>query len=443
MRKRVMAALMSGVMAGTLLAGCGGSTSTSTTTTAAAGGAATTTAGASTTTAAASGKKLSGDIEIVTNANEVTFNAVNEILQNFMKENPDVHITYTTEESDYENLMKARMASNDLPDIFATHGWSVARYSEYLRPLNDQPWYSSIKQTFLPIISNDSGQVFVLPLNQDSGGLFYNKKILKEIGKEVPTTWDELNEDCKLAKEKGYEGFFFTGKDSRSPANWLDIAATTYIVSRTDVDLVPSLEDGSFDWKTYWTPVSEELSYLVTNGYTNTDAATCDPVDLYTRLSENKSLFMMGSQQDLISRVKAINPDAEYGFAPVPALNGQEPALIGGEREAYGIWKDTKHEDVCLAILEYMAKPENVKAVCEASGKVPALDGVTADLGSIQDDINKYADVKTYGFFDRVYLPNGMWSTLKTIGSALLSGEMTVDETTTTMETDYKTLREQ
>ena len=63
---------------------------------------------------------LEGDIEIVTNGNEETFNAVNEILNDFMKENPGVKISYTTQGSDYEQLMKARMASNDLPDIFAT-----------------------------------------------------------------------------------------------------------------------------------------------------------------------------------------------------------------------------------------------------------------------------------------------------------------------------------
>ncbi len=65
-------------------------------------------------------KELEGELEIVTNANEQTYNAVNEILEQFMKENPGVKISYTTQGSDYEQLMKARMASNDLPDIFVT-----------------------------------------------------------------------------------------------------------------------------------------------------------------------------------------------------------------------------------------------------------------------------------------------------------------------------------
>lgn len=43
--------------------------------------------------------------------------------------------------------------------------------------------------------------------------------------------------------------------------------------------------------------------------------------------------------------------------------------LQAGEREAYGIWKDTKNEELCLEVLKYLAKPENVKKVCEFSGK--------------------------------------------------------------------------
>ena len=42
-------------------------------------------------------KELEGELEIVTNANEQTYNAVNEILEQFMKENPGVKISYITQ----------------------------------------------------------------------------------------------------------------------------------------------------------------------------------------------------------------------------------------------------------------------------------------------------------------------------------------------------------
>ena len=391
----------------------------------------------------AAGAELSGELEIVTNADEQTFNAVNGVFEKFMEENPGVKISYTTQGSDYEQLMKARMASNDLPDIFATHGWSVARYSEYLRPLNDQPWFGTVEEAFKRNIENADGQIFVLPLNMDQGGLMYNKTLLAELDIEIPKTWDEFMAACQLAKDKGYTGVFIAGKDSRQPANLMDIAATTFLASCEDKGYTDQLADGSFDWNN-WTPVSQLLMDLKAKGYLNVDCVTCDPVDAAPRMAENNILFLMSSSPDLIGQAQEINPEAQYGMAPIPALNDSyEPAFCGGEREAYGIWKDTENEALCLALLDYLAKPENVKIVCEASGKRPAIQNVSPDLGSVAEDYATYADTAIYPFFDRVYLPNGMWSTMKTIGSALIGEEMTVEESVQTMQADYETLREQ
>ena len=391
----------------------------------------------------AAGAELSGELEIVTNADEQTFNAVNGVFEKFMEENPGVKISYTTQGSDYEQLMKARMAANDLPDIFATHGWSVARYSEYLRPLNDQPWFGTVEEAFKRNIENADGQIFVLPLNMDQGGLMYNKTLLAELGIEIPKTWDEFMAACQLAKDKGYTGVFIAGKDSRQPANLMDIAATTFLASCEDKGYTDQLADGSFDWNN-WTPVSQLLMDLKAKGYLNVDCVTCDPVDAAPRMAENNILFLMSSSPDLIGQAQEINPEAQYGMAPIPALNDSyEPAFCGGEREAYGIWKDTENEALCLALLDYLAKPENVKIVCEASGKRPAIQNVSPDLGSVAEDYATYADTAIYPFFDRVYLPNGMWSTMKTIGSALIGEEMTVEESVQTMQADYETLREQ
>ena len=147
---------------------------------------------------------------------------------------------------------------------------------------------------------------------------------------------------------------------------------------------------------------------------------------------------------DLIRQTSELNPDAEYGLAPIPALPADnENVFAGGEREAYGIWKDTKHMELCKAILEYLARPENVKKVCEASGKRSAIKNVEPELGSITEDYKTYASTPILPTFDRVYLPSGMWSTMRTIGSSLMGEEMTVDESVKVMEDDYNTLREQ
>ena len=51
------------------------------------------------------------------------------------------------------------------------------------------------------------GNYYSVPWYFNNTGLYYNTRILNEIGKtEAPATWEEMEEDIKLATEKGYAG---------------------------------------------------------------------------------------------------------------------------------------------------------------------------------------------------------------------------------------------
>ena len=76
-------------------------------------------------------------IEIATYLSGDTLNAYKEVISGFEQET-GVKVTLDEYGDDYESTMKTRMASNDLPDIFETHGWSLIRYKEYLTDLSEE-----------------------------------------------------------------------------------------------------------------------------------------------------------------------------------------------------------------------------------------------------------------------------------------------------------------
>ena len=140
----------------------------------------------------------------------------------------------------------------------------------------------------------------------------------------------------------------------------------------------------------------------------------------------------------------ALKADAGLAMMPVPTASAEdEPVLLGGEREAYGVWKDGPNQELALELLRFMAEKENIEKVSTASGMPASMRGATGNLGVVNESYEKYADSRVFPKFDREYLPNGMWSTMKTIGSALIGEEMTVEESVQTMQADYETLREQ
>lgn len=79
-----------------------------------------------------------------------TLSAYKQVIADFESET-GVKVTLDEYGDDYESTMKTRMASNDLPDIFETHGWSLIRYKEYLTDLSGEAWASELNNAALAL----------------------------------------------------------------------------------------------------------------------------------------------------------------------------------------------------------------------------------------------------------------------------------------------------
>lgn len=120
-----------------------------------------------------------------------------------------------------DELVAARTATNDLPDILNTY--TVFRYFNgyggegKLVPLDD---LESIAEYDPAIFEGnqyvDDGVIYGLPLGTAYYyGTYYNKNVMEEAGIEsFPTNWDEFLEACEKIKETGKIPVYFSGADT-------------------------------------------------------------------------------------------------------------------------------------------------------------------------------------------------------------------------------------
>ena len=139
---------------------------------------------------------LKGSIVMATNADEAQTSVIQSVIDKFLEENPGVSVEYVSYGKDYENLMKAKMAANDLPDIFATHGWAVNRYAEYLMPLNDLEAAKNLTPSIVGVVTTADGSIVSIPFTVDNKGIIYSQDALDKLGLSIPRTWDEFLECC-------------------------------------------------------------------------------------------------------------------------------------------------------------------------------------------------------------------------------------------------------
>lgn len=149
------------------------------------------------------------------------------IVQNFMRENPDVVVkTQTIPWGTYYDKLTLGFAYGGAPDVFIMPAARLPEFASFdaLRPLDDlRP--APRPEEFAPIpwrASFAKGHLVALPLDVHPFGLYYNTKLFREAGiAHPPTNWDEFLADAqKLTKDTDKDGrpdqwgFVFTNQRS-------------------------------------------------------------------------------------------------------------------------------------------------------------------------------------------------------------------------------------
>ncbi len=368
-------------------------------------------------------KDPTGKVELtfMTNVVGEKASALEAAVRDFEKET-GYTVEFSAPGESYEELMKTKMSSNELPDVFTTHGWSVARYSEYLMPVNDMEFASRISEQIRPVITNADGKMFVLPVDIDIAGMVYNVDVLDKCGIDVDSlkTWDDFAEACKTIKEAGIDPMHIGGKDGWTIGQFFDWVAPSFYVTDENNSKAADLKGGKFD-KAVWAEIAQMMSDWTAAGYFNADVLTADYNSDMEALATGKTAFVFYGNSS-IKDAMAVNPDAKLGMMPVPAkAAGDAPSLIAGEDIAVGIWKDSKNIEAAKELLNYLARPEVCAKIATSAGNAAGLTDASAELGVIQPFLEKYNTVETFPYFDREYLPSGMWDVMCSTGAEILA----------------------
>ena len=396
---------------------------------------------------ASSGDESSDGKKVVTLYSTVTNEADKLTLQNvvkkFEKENPDIDIKENYPAGDYESMLRVKMAANDMPDLFDTHGWAILRYGEYVEDLKDMNWVNDLDPALDQILKDETGKVYAYPLNQAKDGITYNATLLEEYGITPPSTFDEFMTALETVGKKGkgeVTPLWFAGSDKSAFGQYFDQFSTPLLVTG-EKNYKKELLDGTFDWSNY-TFLADKLKEMQDKKLLNEDVLTAQNHQMVDLMAQNKIAFIIGGGM-LGPSVEELNGDVKLGIIPMPVIEeGDDPSWIGGERHTLALWKDSKVKEEAKKFLEYISQPEIVKEIAEGTS-LPAGLTNTESKNYYSDYYEKYKDILVEPYFDRVYLPSGMWDPMGATGQELLAGSMTPEEVSKKLSEEYKRLLEQ
>ncbi|WP_380160491.1 extracellular solute-binding protein [Kineococcus sp. R86509] len=365
--------------------------------------------------------------------------AMNKIVASYQQETGQA-IQVTAVSTGFENQMKVRLASKDIPDLFSTHGWSLLRYSSFLERLTDRSWAADVNPQLDSSMRDANGDIYAFPGETNVAGVLYSQKALAAAGVDAAqlTSWEAFGTAADALLAAGITPISCSGKD-QGPAG--HIADHLAIDTFTDEQL-QAMKDGTFQADAY-DEVLTRVAQWRDGRWFNPDYASASQDDMAHALADGTAGFaFLGTS--LLSQALTYAPAAALGFCPLPPTHGAEPYLVGGEGNlAFGVSKTSTQKEAALAFLDHLAKPENAAALAESTGSAPGLSSVQVDFGSLASSYEAYVTpgkVPVKPYFDRVYLPNGAWDTVVATTDSVISGQGSVEDAVTQMQRQYETL---
>ncbi len=251
------------------------------------------------------------------------------------------------------------------PDVVAldNSGWPIDLAAMGLIiPLDEQIAASGNDYLQGPLESGlYEGNFYSVPWYFNNTGLYYNKRILEEIGKsEPPATWEELEEDVRLATEKGYAGIS-SRLDGYSVFAMFMAAGNPVIDTSGDRPVVTVNDESGKEAFEFWTGLHTKYHAFPEGMKDASDWATA-----YTTFVSDDCLFFVCGDWGYVN-IENGNPDMEFGLAPMP--KGRVNAVcLGGYNLA--INSNSTNQELAWEFVKYLTSKE-CDFVMTEQGRIP------------------------------------------------------------------------
>lgn len=308
----------------------------------------------------------------------------------FNQANPGVEVKVVLGgPTDEYNKKLTMMADTDtLPDFFEagtgiTAGFGDAGVlTEITNDINSDSEWSSWKYVdgaYERQQENQSGKTYGVPLAMDAQGFFYNTKLLKDNGLEVPQTWDEFINVVKVLKAAGITPIAHGAQDM------FDVWGYYGFFNRYGMaDIGPKIKDGSATWSdSMMEPFKkiQELADLGAYPEGNTTITYAQAVEMFA----NGQAAILGDGAWDCSKLSEADFDAAFNWGPTfsdssydqkVALKGVSWTMFAGS----SLNESDAKREAGIKFMKHMCSPETTKLLIQNGYYFPSYLADISDL---------------------------------------------------------------
>jgi len=327
------------------------------------------------------GEEISGELSLIHYLTEdAKLAALDELVAGFEQEYPNVQVNVeSTSMDNYQDVVKLRLSTGDAPDIMfgGPKNYSDLVAAGAIMDLSGEDFVNRIAEGSKAPVSID-GKIYGVPLDEMANVVFYNKDIFAELGLEIPKTYDEFIETCKVLKEAGYAATCAGYQDTISiGANFYTIFfGAPYLECENYANELMSGEKSCADLPSMKRALEQWREIIQ---YQNDDCKTITTDRAEQIFASGESgMIIIGTWG--LGAIMNYNPDGNFGGFVYPSEDKEEDNAIPlNTDDTWMIMQDTDNLPAAKAFFEYMTRTEVNAKWCATASQLSALEGVTVD----------------------------------------------------------------
>lgn len=301
--------------------------------------------------------------------------------------------------SEGEEIVKARFATGDLPDIIQSYGakWIDTQVNA-LDKMVDMGSLES-EAEYDPATLEEGGyryqgKLYGMPIDTTRLlGCFYNKAVFEEAGiTKVPTTWDEFLDACEKIKAIGKTPLYYSGSDS-----WTLQCFTHFGFNK-------EVLDSGLTYTEFWNEMNTNKRHysecqdfadaivrskeMIEKGYVQ-ETYLSDSYDMaQTALAEGEA-GMYVNDTGVIDEIASKYPDLveNIGAFPLPLYDEAENYTDSSLPAALGITTACKDVEAAKRAIDFISSSEAQQIYADAQPGIYLNKNVTATLQPALQDL--------------------------------------------------------
>lgn len=323
--------------------------------------------------------KLSGKVTFLTNRTDMIGKEYDDYVKRFNEKYPDITIEFEASQTDYNQQIKVRMASGELPDLMFIPDIPNSDLPKYFAPLDDLELSAEV--TFKDFKSYD-GKLYGITTGNSTSGIVYNKKAFADAGiTELPKTWDEFLAACEKLKQNGVIPLSSNFKDKWPLGNWVyDLPRViennkNFPNERLNMEAPFSMDNG-------YGKAMSLLRTLAEKGYLEKDINSTNWEQSKKDVANGKmGMYFLGNW--VINQVIGVGDESDnIGFFPLPFDNSGEIRAGLNPDFFYAVSKDSKNLKAAKAFLTWMLEDSGYE---DFAGFISPLEGRESKLTQLAE----------------------------------------------------------